>query len=106
MGLKIEIDLFEWGDIRDKVTHYTFSSQTKPEEIERFCSYSIQDRWYFDHNKGHYNGFAPGYDPYWDGWLWFENTHDALMFKVRFGNYKPSTDKYQYADNGNHKTNH
>tara|TARA_B100000925_G_scaffold271032_1_gene233948 strand:+ start:749 stop:1033 length:285 start_codon:yes stop_codon:yes gene_type:complete len=94
LGIKIEIDLFEWGDIRDKVTHYTFSPQTKPEEVERFCSYSIQDRWYFDHNKGHYNGFAPGYDPYWDGWLWFENKHDALLFKLRYGNYKPSTDKY------------
>lgn len=91
MGTAVNIDLFAWPEIRDRVKHYQFDIQTDPEEIEKFCETNIIDRYYFDHNKGHYNGFAPTPEAYWDGWLWFENPKDQFVFKLCYGSFTPSS---------------
>ena len=90
MGTKINIDLFEWNELRSKVVHFKFEHVLNPDDIETFCQDVVIDRYYFDHNKGHYNSFAT-YTPHWDGWLWFENEKDYLMFKLRYADFSPAS---------------
>jgi len=82
MGNKLDLDLFSWSELKSDITHYKFPNHLQPADVEEYCSRRSQDAYYFDHNKEHVRGFQAVGSNYWDGWIYFIDPKDALIFKI------------------------